>query len=147
MLFVIITILILVISGGTKSLETIIMISFFTTIVLIFIILADFIKIKRNIRLCKLILKDKKVYINGRLIKNDDIIAIKPIHISHYRWSLNIIEIVTESKTYHILDKPFMFWELLTDGKSRSANIIANNIFELKNKVLERITIHNQWPN
>ena len=145
-LYVPITILILVVSGGIKSIETILMMSFFMTIIMLIAIFADFIKIKRNLQLSKLILKDNKIYINELLIKSDEIISIRPIYISHHRWSLDIIEIKTETELYYLLDKPLMFWELLTDKKSRSISIIKDNNSELKNKILDKVEIVKEFP-
>ncbi len=144
--WVFILIFVLVISGGIKSTETIIMMVFFTIIILILLILIDVIKIKRNLKLSKSKIYNKNLYIDKLLINSGDVISIKPIHISHYRWSLNIIEIKTENEIYYLLEKPLMFWELLGDKKSRGIKIIENNIIELKNKILERETIYKKFP-
>jgi hypothetical protein len=146
LLFVFVTVFILIVCGGIKSIETIIMMSLFMSTILIILILVDIIKIKRNLKLSKSIINNKNLYIDKLFINSEDIISIKPIHISHYRWSLNIIEIKTENEVYHLLDKPLMFWELLNNKKSRSIKIIENNISDLKNKILERETIYNKFP-
>ena len=70
-LYLPVTMLIVVVTGGIKSNETILMMSFFMTFIMFIAILADFIKIKGNLQLSKLILKNNKIYINKLLIKSD----------------------------------------------------------------------------
>ena len=39
-----------------------------------------------------------------------------------------------------------MFWELITNKKSRSISIIKDNISELKNRILDKAVIVTEFP-